>query len=74
MGRGLGGGVMLRGWDCATPTPPAQPFDGAEGERNPQPHGEPSPPWYPSHAKGASSTLRAIKGEGEIRTEGRTVA
>ena len=30
---------------------------------------EPSPPWSPSHAIGASSTLRAFEGEGEIRTE-----
>ena len=76
MGSALGGGVMLRGWDYA-PRTPAQPFDGAQGERNPQPAGEPSPPWSPSHAKGASSTsstLRVIKGEGEIRTEGCTGA
>ena len=39
------------------------------GGHRPGPTGEPSPPWSPSHATGASSTLRAIKGEGERRTE-----
>ena len=47
------------------------------GGHRPGPTREPSPPWSPSHATGArpgasatSSTLRAFKGEGEIRTEG----
>ena len=39
------------------------------GGHRPGPTGEPSPPWSPSHAIGASSTLRAFKGEGEIRIE-----
>ncbi len=39
------------------------------GGRLPAPR-EPLPPWSPSHAVGASSTLRAFKGEGEKRTEG----
>ena len=68
-----------RGWGCRwlfwrdgfSPIPDRS-GAGFRGLRQGAPHGpagEPSPPLSPSHATGASSTLRAFKGEGEIRTE-----